>query len=297
MYNKVVEKRLKKLEKEYIKELKEKENINKKVEEVKDLIYTNNYTLKDYIHNGDSGTLYLAINKHDKTDKYLVKHYYRECACNEYMYSKIGNKLGINIPEVKLFIINDKEKKFNTSYACGIKYLDDSKRVYYKDIIENKDNISNWKDYFKIRGLESLLEESDDIEILLYKNLLYRIDNQASFSISDYYLGYLGYNFTYNNIDIKKWTEKKILEQARPNKENRFSMWNINQNNFIKYRGKKYLDYYLEPFRLLSTITDSDIEEWINTITYIYPDIIGEYYKKYLTNLKLDVEEFLLTIK
>ena len=172
-----------------------------------------------------------------------------------------------------------------------------SKKVYYKDIIENKDNISNWKDYFKIRGLESLLEESDDIEILLYKNLLYRIDNQASFSISDYYLGFLGYDFTYNNIDIKKWTEGKILEQARPNKENRFSMWNVNQNSFIERMGKEYLDYYLEPFRLLSTITDSDIDEWINTITYIYPDIIGKYYKEYLTNLKLDVEEFLLTIK
>ena len=60
--------------------------------------------------------------------------------------------------------------------------------------------------------------------------------------------------------------------------------------------GKEFLNYYLETFSLLKNVTEEDIEEWTSILTYFYPNIIGEYFKSYFNNLKLDVDEFLIEI-
>ena len=108
-------------------------------------MYTSDFTFEKFSNSGDSGDLYLATNKYDCNDKYIIKHEYYDCACNEFMYSKIGNKMGIKIALVKLFVVNDKEKKFKSDFVCGIKYFEDCNHVHFDDIVKNKDNINNWK--------------------------------------------------------------------------------------------------------------------------------------------------------
>ena len=74
-------------------------------------------------------------------------------------------------------------------------------------------------------------------------------------------------------------------------------MWKHNIDYFKENFENKYLDYYLETYKLLEKVTDKDIEEWTNILTFFYPNIIGEYFKIYFTNLKSDVKKFLTEIE
>lgn len=283
-------------ERNSFRELKEIERKNKSIPISDDILYISNFTLKKFSDSGDSGNLYLATNKYNNNEKYILKHEYYDCACNEYMYSKIGNKMGINLPPVKLFVLDNKENKFKSDFVCGIKYLENCKHVTFNYIEKNKDNINNWQDYFKMLCLETLFDESDGIEVVKYNNLIYRLDTTAAFTISNIDILPLAYDYNNNGINIREFASKSILNSAKRNTDSRINRWESNINLFLKKFGNKYLNYYLETYQLLENISDKDIEDWTNILTFFYPNIIGEYFKIYFSNLKLDVKAFLTKI-
>ena len=278
-------------EREQIRKIKEVENANKKVEILEDILDTKDFTFERYSNLGDSGSLLLATNKKNKEEKYIVKHEYYDCACNEYMYSKIGNEMGINIAPVKLFLVTDKKKMFKSDFVCGVKYYEECKKVGYEYIEEHKGEIENWKDYFKFRGMENLFFESDGIEVIEKDNLIYRIDTTAAFSLNHLFISYLGYEGNFKGIDIKKFAYDGIMKLADLNENNAIQNWKITMRIFKEYIDSKYLQYYLEPFILFINIDDKKIEKWFDTISYFYPNVIGEYYKKYLKNIKKCIEK------
>lgn len=284
---------IRKFERNGFQELKKKENRYRKMPISDDILYSSDFTLEIFENSGDSGKLYLATSKHNPNEKYILKHEYYDCACNEYMYSKIGNQMGIQITPVKLFVVNDKKNKFKSDFVCGIKYLDQCEFIDFNYIKQNKDLIENWEDYFRMYCLYDLFQEGDSIEIVKYKNRIYRLDTTSSFTISDFDLYRLAYDYHDNGIDIREFSNKYILKKATRNPELRFFLWNCSLDNFIKKFGLEYLKYYLDTFGLIKNITSDNIEEWTNILTFIYPNIVGDYFKMYFENLKLDVAEFL----
>jgi len=132
MYSKYAKSQIRNYERSSFRELKEKENKDRIIPISEDILYTSDFTLEKFSSSGDSGELFLATNKKNHDERYIIKHEYYDCACNEYMYSKIGNKMGIKIAPVKLFVVNDKEKKFKSDFVCGIKYLEDCFVCHYK---------------------------------------------------------------------------------------------------------------------------------------------------------------------
>ncbi len=184
-------------------ELKKEENKNRNVPISDDILYISDFTLEKFPNNGDSGDLYLATNKYNHSEKYILKHEYYDCACNEYMYSKIGNKMGIKIAPVNLFILDNKEKRFKSDFVCGIKYLENCEHVNFDYIEKNKNNINNWKDFFRMLGLEVLFEEGDGMEVVKYNSDIYRLDTTSSFTISNYQIYPLAYDYNYNDINVR----------------------------------------------------------------------------------------------
>lgn len=297
MYSKYNQKRIIDFERKSFRELKETENKNRNVVISDDILYISNFTLEKFSNSGDSGDLYLATNKRDHNEKYILKHEYYDCACNEYMYSKMGNKMGIKIAPVKLFVLDNKQNQFKSDFVCGIRYLENCECVNFNYIEKNKNDINNWKDYFRMFCLELLFEEGDGIEVVKYNNEIYRLDTTDAFTISDYYIHLLAYDYNNNGINVKEFTNKTILQLAKGNQDSRIYIWKYNIDYFKEKFGNKYLNYYLETYRLLEKVTDKDIEDWTNILTIFYPNIIGEYFKIYFNNLKLDVKKFLVEIE
>lgn len=282
------------IERKSFQEWKLEENKNRSIPISPDILYISDFTLEKYANGGDSGDLYLAVNKHNPLEKYVLKHEYYDCACNEYMYSKIGNKMGIKVAPVKLFILDNKKKAFKSDFVCGIKYFEDCEHVNFDYIKKHKNDIDNWMDYFRMRSLESLFGEGDGIEVVKYHQELYRIDTTDAFNLSEYFIHLLAYNFSdENGKNIRKMTQREILLNAFGATTSRMDMWMIGLKSFLNLYGEEYLPYYLETFRLLWKVSEEDMEEWTYILTWFYPNVIGEYFKIYLINLKLDAEEFL----
>lgn len=297
MYSKKDENQIRNLERDSFRKLKKEENKNKNVPISDDILYISDFILERFPNSGDSGDLYLATSKHNPKEKYILKHEYYDCACNEYMYSKVGNKMGIKIVPVKLFVLDDRENKFKSDFVCGIKYLENCEHVSFNYIEEHKNSINNWKDYFRMFCLEVLFEEGDGIEVVKYNNEIYRLDTTEAFTISDFYIHLLAYDYNNNGINIKEFANKNILQMAKRNTDLRISRWESDINYFLEKFGDKYLNYYLETYRLLENVTDEDIEEWVSILTFFYPNVIGKYFKSYFSNLKLDVKKFLVKIE
>ena len=259
-----------------------------------DILYVSDYILENFPNHGDSGELYLATNKKDQSEKYILKHQHYDCACNEFMYYKIGTKLGVNIAPVKLFIVNDNEDKFKTPCVCGIKYLENSEHVSFKYVKENKNNIKNWQDYIKFISLESMFQESDGIEVLKYKNEIYRIDTTDSF-VSEYFIGALFSN-TKSSYENEIFTNL-LLKSAERNSDFRLREWNMNLERFIKNYGKEYLDIYLETFKNLDKISDGDIKNWTRILENIYSPVIERFFTIYFEYLNKDIKNFLKNLQ
>ena len=81
---------------------------------------------------------------------------------------------------------------------------------------------------------------------------------------------------------------------AKGNTDSRISSWESDVNYFLEKFENKYLNYYLETYQLLENVPDEEIDQWISILTFFYPNVIGEYFKIYFSNLKLDVKKFLI---
>ena len=69
-------------------ESKARENRNKPAITSPDVVETADFMFSDLLHyDGDSGKLLLAKRKTNRNDRYLVKHAYTDCACNEFIYT------------------------------------------------------------------------------------------------------------------------------------------------------------------------------------------------------------------
>ncbi|MCM1052986.1 MAG: hypothetical protein NC483_03330 [Ruminococcus sp.] len=296
MNSEEMETKIKVYERENFRILKKIENKNRKQPISEDILYTSDFLFEEFVNSGDSGSLLLATNKTNSDDQYIIKHEYYDCACNEYMYSKVGNSMGIKIAPVKLFVVDDNEELFKSDFVCGIKYLSECEHINFDYVKKHQTYIKNLQDYFKMHCLESLFDESDGIEIVKYKDELYRLDTTAAFGLSIYYIYPLAYDYNKNGIDIQEFARKNLLKLATKKDSYRFNSWKHNLDLNIKKFGKDYLKYYKETFNLLKNVSEEDISRWTNILSWFYPNIIGEYYKLYFKNLKLDVDEFLKRI-
>ena len=85
-------------------ESKEKENQGKPPITSPDVVQTADFVFSRIPHQeGDSGRLLLAKQKADRNKRYLVKHAYTDCACNEFIYTKLAQVMGYSMPDAVLF--------------------------------------------------------------------------------------------------------------------------------------------------------------------------------------------------
>ena len=234
-------------------------------------------------HNGDSGELLLARRKTDAKDRYLVKHAFTDCACNEFVYTKLALAMEYSMPNAVLFQLSPGEKQpyFQTEYIIGEQYLvllDPT-----PDFHTIREQAENWKQYFAFYGLYSLTGESDGLELLLANNhQIYRVDTTDAFPISCFQLDIAGID---RNIDGPSHKLKQLLLSCDLS-----SVFDtLLCDSTLEYCLKKDADsrpLFLEPFARIREIPGDYIDDFLNTLCYFYPDFIGDYFKRYLSALQ-----------
>ena len=265
------------------------ENQNKKPLDSPDVLNADDFTFEPFDQkrdgDGDSGELLLATRKTDKTDKYIVKHAFCDCAANEYVYYNMAKAVDLTMPEVKLFRLSDPfdDTLFKTEYVAGIKYLN--------IVEEHADDItairaSNDYDYYGFFGLHKIFLENDLVHIVLADDkTLYRIDCSDAFGIEDTTLMFAGVE----QSAVKSDEDKK--NQSRLNTlwfRKHWDLYDISRT-MEQYRiefGYNEMGGVINPLKAVRFVRKPYIDKFLETLCYFYPDCVGEYYSGFFVELK-----------
>lgn len=229
---------------------KAKQNAQKPSLVSDDVLETSEFTFAKFMteRKGDSGQLLVAKRKTNRNEKYIVKHEFTDCAANEFVYTKLVQRMGYHMPDVKLFKLSSGEKRpyFKTEYIIGEKFIsliDDNPSF---EMIRN--NAVNWEDIFGFYAMESMFSESDGIEVVLADDgLLYRIDTTSSFSISFNDLDYAGIDVEYKGSNINDEVKKSLRSRDFDAFFNTSTFeWNLQY--FVERYGNICIEPYLLPF-------------------------------------------------
>ena len=274
-------------------ESKAEENRNKPPISSPDIVYTTDFIFSPIERiAGDSGKLLLAQNKTNPNKRYLVKHEYTDCACNEYVYTKLAEAMGYCMPDAVLFQISLDEDfdRFRTEYVIGERFLNviDSDPPYA--II--REQAKNWYQYFGFRALYAMTGECDGIEVLLADDSkIYRVDTTDAFPLSVHHLSFAGVNQNINGMNPYISTKNALLSADFDNTLYH-DLCDFQFEKCLKiYRSS--VRYFLEPFERIQEISKDYIDDFLNTLCYFYPDFIGDYFKRYISGLQKQCAAYL----
>ena len=267
--------------------------ISKEVIQTADYIFS---SIKPLDRIGDSGSLLLAKCKSDRNLCYFVKHAYADCAANEFVYTKLAQAMGTKMPDAVLFQISDGEKRryFQTEYIIGLKYLDITiEAPTYSQIREQADN---WQDFFRFRAMYDMFLESDSFETpLVSDGFIYRVDTTDAFPLCDLHLSQAGLNIVVNGNNVKEIVQKYV-ESIEYNQLWKYTKFENTMNQLAENCGKEGNTYFSEPFNRIQEVSNDYIDDFLNTLCYIYPDFIGDYFKSFIAALQKKSREYLKSV-
>ena len=243
------------------------------------------------IEYGDSGPLLIATPRNGKNPQYIIKHSYSDCAANEFVYTRLAQAMDLKMPDVVLFQGSDSHirQKFQSKYIMGSMYVPIKiEKPTYQQI---RNEAKNWQDYFRFLAMYTMLNESDSFETPLSTDgFVYRIDTSAAFGldksfisaasmppfqnmIREYILG-LDYN--------KSWEERNYMGRLQ---------------HCIELYGEESKSIFLEPFCRIIELSPAYVNDILNTLCIIYPDIIGDYYKQFIEGIQKQAALFIKHVK
>lgn len=245
---------------------------------------------------GDSGKLLLAKRRADKTERYLVKHEYCDCAANEFVYFKLARGMGLKMPTVRLFHLSDGEKRkvSKTGYTVGIEYLDVQKESPSYELI--RERAENWEDFHGFSALYTFFLEDDSFEILLASdNYIYRVDTTSSFIMGEWYLGKVGLDMEISGINIQDLVKQQLDERMKSDFWEHTNL-RANLERHMKQYGEESRRGFLRPFYHIQDLSDAYVDDFLNTLCYFYPDFVGDYYRQFIHAAKKKAKEFIRSL-
>lgn len=249
------------------------------------LLKQKDFKFEVFSADGDSGELFLATRKTDGK-KFVVKHAFSDCACNEFLYYSLAKELGLKTLEFYLFEKDSKRAGFKSGYAIAIEYIDCAKRL--SDIAAQKrTEIKNWREYFYHRALFAAFIEEDGAEFIIDKdNYLYRIDTTESFGINYFIIG-----------AITTQAAQQTAYRMSADREERVCVKLCEQGNLIKetYTETDY-KIFCEAIERLSEMDIEQIEQIVEELCMVYPKELMSYYMNFFISCQDACEKYLQTV-
>lgn len=243
---------------------------------------------------GDSGPLLLAKRKSNRSECYLIKCAYTDCAANEFVYTKLAQAMGTKMPDTVLFQLSkgEKRKYFRTEYIIGLKYL--NLIVDAPSYQQIREQALNWQDYFRFRAMYEMFCEGDSFETPLASDgFIYRVDTTDALPLSDYFLSRAGLNIEIENEHNVKESILKYTLHIQYDQCWKYNDFGRTLHHLIEWYSEECIPYFLEPFSLIQEVHDDYIDDFLNTLCYFYPDFIGDYFKLFITALQKKSYEYL----
>lgn len=272
---------------------KRKENRGKPPLDSSDVVRTEDFVFRPYTdRTGDSGKLLLAQSRAVKDEVYLVKHELVDCACNEFVYTKLAQAMGYTMPDAVLFSLSPGKdfRLFDTEYVIGERFLNVIDPHPKFDTIRQK--ASNWVQYFSFWGLFCITGESDSMQLLLADDSkIYRIDTTSAFPVSDLMLNMAGVDMEFGGQNPNEAVKQSFAEMDLSNTLDVTACDRVLKT--VSGLDQQAEHCFFEPFQRIQDVNDSLIDDILNTLCYFYPDYVGEFFRRYFKELKVQCRSYL----
>lgn len=226
---------------------------------------------------GDSGVLQLATHKENPAEQYIVKSTYPDLACNEFMYHRVAAALGLYTQEAKLF-----RSSARMPYAVGIHYENSARRINVET--DCPVGSGNFAAFIGFQALYVILRESDSEEYYVDgTGRLFKLDNAASFSVSNLDIMMLGHLSEDNAISL---FQKKL-------NANDYDMFSLTLQSVVKRYGEAGKAAYRAMVERFSSIDEAQMDEAADLLSEVYPLVLSEYYPAFVRYRKALCARFL----
>ena len=258
--------------------------VNASIKRIEDYTFS---PFKSQIDCGDSGPLLIATARNQAKERYVVKHCYADCAANEFVYTQLGQAIELKMPNVVLFCSpsNKELPQFRTKYVMGSEFIPIA--IEHPTFEQIRDTAPNWEDYFRFQAMFAMLDEADSFETpLASDSYVYRIDTSASFTLDKAIMSAASFPQFQNVIRDyicgmdydKPWEKRSYLFHLRYCIDN----YGI---------GSKRI--FLDTFERMVSLRPDFVDSFLHTLNKLYPEIICDYYKRYISGVQRQAKLFL----
>ena len=285
-------------------EFKEKENAGKPaISTIPDIVETSDFTLSRFEQEreGDSGRLAVAKRKGNRSEAYIIKSEYSDCACNEFMAAKIHQAMGCATLDTKLFHLSEGEKRMEyllSEQIVGTRYINAT--MFRGGFKEAREQAVNADDLYDFIALAIILEEQDGVEVLYSTDdhKLYRIDASGCFSVMEMLCQGIGVDFPIPTLEDGTTFHESSSEyflKSVPSAERLYNHILIGLKAYGKMDDDqtRFKKHFAESLKKFIAIEESYIDDACNTMCYIYPDVFGVRYKRYIAAVKEACKQYL----
>jgi len=226
---------------------------------------------------GDSGALEFAASKTDPSEQYIIKlgNTYPEVACNEFLYHKVSDALGMYTQNVKLITGNKNYRR-----SAAIRYAPNIKLFSLKESTEE-----NYRAFFEFEALYVILNESDSNEYYLdEQGRLFKLDNAASFTVEQ---------TTIMLFDGNPIGRLFIPNIGAPLNAIDYDWYGLKYDVFSREHGEEAGKAYLSIMQRFSEFDETVLYEAYEDLEKQYPKALSYYYNDFIRIRKETCRRFL----
>jgi hypothetical protein len=239
-----------------------------------DIMNIRDYTLTEFHQSrgdGDGGRLFLATDKTDKAERWVIKTGGYETGCNEYMYFKVAKAVGLYTPEIRLITDN------GYGQAAAVRFIPNIKPFVEKEADEN-----GIAEMCRFYALYCILDEEDSFELFCdVDGRVLKLDNSASFR-----LNYLSAGL------LKQMGFKNEITQNTLNTSVASSLKSYVKSLINKF-GATTEKAFVDTVSKFAEIGGDAFESACETLCANYPFAFVDYFKAFIEKRKEDCLKFL----
>jgi len=245
------------------------------------ILNTSDYTFSRFSDGGFSGKILLAVPKNANLPKLLIKSEKPTSACNEFMYSRLAELLGIIVP--KTYIMNVAQNDahlFSSPYVVGVEFMEGM----HGFSLEEMRSSALWrKEYAEQYALAAIFDQDDRVQLTMRADgHITGYDFTEAFWIAD--LGKTSIQLPGDLLtDILAGRLKAMIQRG-------FSMLSAGAS-VVKMHLELSEDAaipadYITPMRKFLTISDDQVLELTDVLYEAYPVSIVVFFEEYIKALK-----------
>ena len=207
---------------------------------------------------GFSGVLYLATDPDGK--KYLVKHHEMTDASNEFVASRLANKMGLLVAKAYLLVPNE---KLSCKYAVAMEYLEGLENIKsYKDLSEQEK-----REVIEQHAFSEMIGNIDIAQLRRYNGRIAQVDLAEAFSMSSMLLK-MAYGL--GQIDMAN----NLLRSSREGFAEWVSWLKLDFSVLAKdleMEPGEINEIALQAAKRIQNVTDDDIQDIADELSGLYP--------------------------